>query len=139
MPEELSFATRLALLDKAAKKLVERQHRVCWIENDEDGFTGWRWEKYKVKLQILCAANRYKDFVIAANRHASPIMLSIQDLVGLDVLKHYAGLKGEEQGFIDQYGNFYDREEAMVIYRASGKLFMDGDNGSRFLFSEDIC
>ena len=50
MPEELLFATRLALLDKAAKKLVERQRRVCWIENDEDGFTGWRWEKYKVRL-----------------------------------------------------------------------------------------
>lgn len=44
----------------------------CWIENDETGFTGWRWDKYKVPLRLVSAANRYKDIIICAPRHGSP-------------------------------------------------------------------
>lgn len=129
---------RLEMIRRAAESGAFHYRRTTWIENDVDGFTGWRWDKYNVKLDIVCAANRYKDLIIMGTRHTSPSMVMIQDLVGLDALMEYAGETEEEQGFVDQYGTFYDREEAMKLCRKNGRVLID-DNGGRHLFSEHIC
>lgn len=43
-----------------------------------------------------------------------------------------------EQGFIDQHGNFYSREEAWKIAQANGQIIrrVGGDEGR--LFSENL-
>lgn len=45
----------------------------------------------------------------------------------------------EEQGFIDQFGDFYNREEAMDIIKLSGQWFDAARNGGNTeLFSEGL-
>ena len=102
---------RLEAIGKAT--LDTYMHR-AWIENDDDGFTGWRWDKYKVDFVIVSAANRYKDIIVMGPRHYSNLMVSfIEAYGGIKLLRKYAGDDEDyEQGFVDQYGTFYNRVEA---------------------------
>jgi hypothetical protein len=130
---------RKKLLKYAAQEAREFYMKLTWIEKDNDGFTGWRWDKYKVELKIVCAANRYGDYIVLGMRHHSPSMQSNIDLIGMDVLLEYAGEVGEEQGFVDQYGTFYDREQAMAQVLKTGQP-IDYERGcsSTQLFSEHL-
>jgi hypothetical protein len=108
----------------------------CWIENDADGFTGWRWEKYKTKLRIVAAANRYKDIVVVGPRHYSNAMrLAIDALGGVKILRAYAGDE-YEQGFVDQYSTFYTREEALELAKANGQVLYTDNMPTNILISE---
>ena len=44
--------------------------------------------------------------------------------------------KSAEQGFIDQYGDFVTREDALPIARAAGQI--RGKIGTKELFSENL-
>lgn len=87
------------------------------------------------KPWIVCAAIKNGELVIAGARHFDKIMhgqLSVVALV-FDVKKW-------EQGFIDQWGNFYNRQEAMSIVKESGQPFnaeRNGGNG-KDLYSEGL-
>lgn len=112
-------------------------HERFWIENDAEGFTGWRWDKYNVQRRIVCAANRYKDYILLGPRHWSDMMYMASSVVDQDLLHEYAGELYEEQGFIDQFGNYLTREEAWVIAMAAGQVIHDiGPTGT--LFSEHL-
>jgi len=63
-----------------------------WIENDVDGFTGWRWEKFKVPLRLVSACNRYKDVLVTGPRHSCPIMNLLWLLMA--VWKYYMSILG---------------------------------------------
>lgn len=56
------------------------------------------------------------------------------------VQAEYMGIKGSEphtQGFIDQYGKFYDREEAWCVAEKNGQIIRDcGCPGE--LYSENL-
>jgi hypothetical protein len=68
---------------------------------------------------IVCAAMLMKDeFIVTGIRHYSPEMRVVMDKI---YGKGYH-LKVETQGFVDQYGKFYDREEAWVIARKMGQI-----------------
>lgn len=97
-----------------------------------------RWEHFDVKRRVVCAANRYGDFVVTGIRHHCPVMRQQIDLIGLNNLRHYAGDTGEEQGFVDQYGNYLTREEAMVIAQKRGQVTIGGTHDPKTLFSEDL-
>jgi len=60
--------------------------------------------------RIVCAANKFENGpILIGTRHFDQHMC---------VQAEYMGVKGSEphtQGFIDQYGKFYTREEAWVI------------------------
>lgn len=116
----------------------ERYMEQCWIQDDNDGFTGWRWEKYGTRLNIVCAANRYKDIIVSGPRHYSNNMrLAIDALGGIELLHAYAG-DDYEQGFIDQYGTFHNRKEAMVLAKASGQIMYTAGLSTDELFSEHL-
>jgi len=74
------------------------------------------WKKnniVKPKQVIVCAACKREDIIIAGARHFDKVMISqIKAIDG--VLKPGAGALWEE-GFIDQFGDFLTREEAMGI------------------------
>lgn len=85
--------------------------------------------------RIVCAANRHNQSLIIAcgARHFDSIMRN--------VMKHNGDFpywNDCEQGFIDQYGNFYTREEAYVVAKENGQIVrrVGGDNGE--LFSENL-
>ncbi len=90
-----------------------------------------------VKRVIVCAANRYKDFVVTGVRHFCPTMRQQIKAIGLNDLRFYAN-GNEEQGFIDQFGVFLTREEAMVIARKGGQVTIGMEHHPTKLFSEDL-
>lgn len=131
----LNPTERLEVLER---DFLNRYMAQCWIENDRDGFTGWRWEKYGVQLNIACAANRYRGIIVAGPRHYSNQMwMTIQALGGIDLLKEFAG-EEYEQGFIDQYNTFHTRQEAWVIAEASGQIKFPDICPAGRLYSEHL-
>lgn len=84
--------------------------------------------------RIVCAANRFPDgTVVASARHHDRVMnLAI---IALDA-------KGKsEQGFIDQHGQWYNRQEAWHIAVANGQIVKTvGGNESKggTLYSENL-
>lgn len=88
---------------------------------------------------VVCAACRKGEIIIAGARHFDKVMLSqIRAIDG--GLFPGAGAKFEE-GFIDQFGDFLTREEAMVVAMAAGQSVdvERGCNGLKeTLFSEGL-
>lgn len=82
---------------------------------------------------VVCAANRLANGVIICGaRHWDKIMRAQAEAMGV---------KGgnEEQGFIDQFGDFLTREQAMGIVKQSGQRFdIDRNSGDTTLFSEGL-
>ena len=78
---------------------------------------------YQVKRKIVCAANLYKGVLLLGVRHFDPIMH--YDIMRLGLAGAFTAYKQYEhaQGFIDQYGVFCDRVEAMQIIKDSGQPF----------------
>lgn len=82
---------------------------------------------------IVCAANKLPNGVILCGaRHWDTIMCAQADAMGV---------RGgdEEQGFINQFGEFRTREEAMQIVLKNGQRFdIDMNGGDKYLFSEGL-
>lgn len=109
-----------------------------WIENDEANFTGWRWIKFGVPRRLVSACNRYKDVLITGPRHSCPIMsLTMAAYGGMEVLHEYSG-EDHEQGFVDQFGTFYSRDEAYILAVSNGQLLYPEDCHYERLFSEGL-
>jgi len=91
--------------------------------------------------RIVCAANKilFKDgkvAIVAGARHWDKIMHNIVDCVEHELTEL-------EQGFIDQFNNFYTREEAWIIAETNGQIIrrVGGDTtleGKGRLFSENL-
>lgn len=82
---------------------------------------------------IVCAACRINGVIFCGARHWDTRMRSQARRAGF---KHVGG---SEEGFIDQYGNFFDRYEAMNIVRRNGQPFNEERNGSNVkLYSEGL-
>lgn len=129
------------VLTISAKMRLNEYINNNYIKNDADGFTGWRWEKFKVKLVIVSAANRYGDIVFCAPRHSGPAMFqNIMAFGGMLALHKWAGEGNCEQGFVDQYGTFYTREEAYVLAKRNNQIISNNGLGTTpgLLFSEDL-
>ena len=85
---------------------------------------------------VVCAANKYGPFMYTGIRHFCPVMQKNMEWANVPLLRT---LHGEVQGFVDQYGVFMDRYEALEVATAAGqinrwRLKSPGDK----LFSEDI-
>ena len=94
--------------------------------------------------RIICAANKVrfdsgKSIIITGARHWDNIMHKTFN--ALD--KKLGDMEDEVQGFIDQFGNFYDRYEAWTIAETNGQIIrrVGGDTtleGNGRLFSENL-
>jgi len=73
----------------------------------------------KPKQVVVCAACRRGDIIIAGARHFDKVMLSQIKAIDApynDAPYNFLGGKAVwEQGFIDQFGDFLTREEAMIV------------------------
>ena len=92
---------------------------------------------------VVCAANRYKDLILAGARHYDTVMQSQLAYFSEEVKQHIKDcrLNGEyEQGFIDQWGNFMSREEAAKVVKMTGqKLYGNLPLEEKdYLFSEHL-
>lgn len=102
----------------------------------EDGTP--RWIKYGVQRRVVCAANNYGGYIVTGARHFCPIMHMQIDSVGEELLLALAGgFDNTQQGFIDQYGLFMDREEAFIVAKEAGQV-LDRHEWGTTLFSESL-
>ena len=86
----------------------------------------------KYNITIFCGNSYLKEIIIAGARHFDSIMIAQIKAIGLKGIP--------EQGFIDQFGTFVDRKEAMEIVKKSGQPFDIKRNGVPIdeLFSEGL-
>ncbi|ARW58236.1 hypothetical protein [Serratia phage X20] len=101
------------------------------------------WDGRKLQRRIVCAANRFelKDggtVVIPGSRHYSKDMADVIDLVRDKVVTDH--VHGEDQGFIDQWGEYWNREDALIIATHAGQINTVREKGAPLdtLFSEDL-
>lgn len=86
-----------------------------------------------MKPRIVCAANKFEN---------GPLLIGARHFdQHMQVQMAYMGVKGSDphvQGFIDQYGKFYTREEAWKVAVENGQIVRrcGGDEG--MLFSENL-
>lgn len=83
--------------------------------------------------RIVAAACIIDGTIFVGARHFDPVMRAQIKRAGLDPLS-------AEQGFIDQWGRYYTREEAMDVALVSGQPF-DAERNSgngEMLFSEGL-
>jgi hypothetical protein len=101
-----------------------------------------------MKPWIVCAANRHKEdhsSILLGVRHCDGFMANFKDNLMIANEEAYRlefdYETGWEQGFIDQFGNFYNRQEAWVVAEANGQIKrrVGGDtaNGGT-LYSENL-
>lgn len=94
-----------------------------------------RAEYYGVQLRIAQAAYDFNGYIVTGTRHSCPIMQLQMYGVGLEVLSEWCEWNDMVQGFTDQYGTFYNREDAYVIAKAAGQL-NDRHEWGETLYSE---
>lgn len=90
--------------------------------------------------RIVCAANQHLDTkeIAIGVRHFCPIMCANIDRFGRKGQQYEDGWRASEQGFIDQHGVFYTREQAWVIAEKNGQIIRDPDWQRGSLHSEHL-
>ncbi|UZZ64428.1 anti-restriction nuclease [Septuagintavirus sv54] len=151
-----TFKERLELLDKALsretpeslfEKLQSYGNADYSFEDMMDDIPEICWQTchwnndQKVQRTIVCAANRFKlkgggTLVIPGARHYSKDMAEVLDVVGPQLVSQQ--VCGDDQGFIDQYSNYWTREEAMVIATYAGQVRIERGGSEKELYSEDL-
>jgi len=85
-----------------------------------------------VQRTVVCAACIVDGVILCGARHWDNIMRGQAKAMGLK-----PGSSDKGQGFIDQYGQFMDREEGKVVALASGQKLRNPNVGKK-LYSEDL-
>lgn len=82
---------------------------------------------------VVCAANRYGELIVCGARHFDMVMRA--QIKAANLVR-----ATPEQGFIDQWGVFMSREEALAVATAAGQINVRRPKNPPFdeLFSEDI-
>ena len=82
--------------------------------------------------RIVCAAIMDDDGnIIAGARHFDRTMH--KTIENSNYTKQFT-----KQGFIDQHGAFFDREEALIIAKKQNQIYRDYDAEATGLFSENL-
>ena len=89
----------------------------------------------KLPQRIVCSALLYKEYnvLIIGPRHFDKVMQRQIDLIFMDV----EVIETPIQGFIDQFGTFLNREEALVIAKEANQI-IHKYNPTKLLTSEDL-
>jgi hypothetical protein len=100
------------------------------------------WEHKTRKPWIVCAACKYGDFIACGPRHFDDTMRpQVEAYIKANGLEDSAETWGAfDQGFVDQYGDYHSREDAIRIVIENGQPFDQERNGGgrKWLFSEGL-
>lgn len=93
--------------------------------------------------KVVGVANKHGDLIICGARHGDGIMNTVYrslNEVSKAMVKDSYQNETAEEGFIDQWGVFMGREEALGVVKASGQPFDPERNGfpENWLFSEGL-
>lgn len=89
---------------------------------------------------IVCAAIFFDGLVIAGARHHDMVMNKVIERLGGHKAVYEACKTRPIQGFIDQFGRFYTREEAMLVARENDQIIVTDEQmlSVSALHSEDL-
>ena len=82
-----------------------------------------------VGRRIVCAANKYGEYIIPGVRHFDLIMRHIMTP---------SGIADQIQGFLDNQGNFLTGEEALPIAEAAGQIIRRVCGDKHRLYSDSL-
>lgn len=118
------------------QNIGERISEICFVKAD------W-WDGRLLQRVIVCAANRFKlkdggELVIPGTRHYSKDMALVLDQMRDKVVSEQ--VYGDDQGFLDQWGNYLTRKEALIVATHAGQINTRRQKGgpADTLFSEDL-
>lgn len=98
-------------------------------------------EEPKVPTRIVvCSANRYGKILVLGARHGDSLMVAqihAYQQVGLITRTQ---CHGDDQGFVDQWGVYMNRQEALAVAHAAGQIgrWRPKHPGDDWLCSEDL-
>jgi hypothetical protein len=100
-------------------------------------------DKDNYQRVVVCAANRTKSGkMICGARHWDNVMRGQVCNTNWLSIKLFGRLpkcwRGAEQGFIDQFGVFMDRQEAWKVAEAAGQIKYGREHSKGTLYSEDL-
>ena len=85
-----------------------------------------------LERHVVCAANRWPDgLIVLGVRHYCPLMHSSLDRMGITE-------RAEEQGFVDQWGNFMTRDEALAVVKMTNQPLRTPYDKWDTLYSENL-
>ena len=109
---------------------TEEQFQSCLREVEKSRREGL--EREGVERIVVCAANRMPDgHLLIGARHWDKLMCQQADKLG------YKG-GNEEQGFIDQFGDFMSRDEALEVASKNGQRLKRPIDTYETLYSENL-
>ena len=118
------------------QNIGERIPEICFVKAD------W-WDGRLIQRVIVCAANRFKlkdggELVIPGTRHYSKDMALVLDQMRDKVVSEQ--VYGDDQGFLDQWGNYLTRKEALIVATHADQINTRRQKGgpADTLFSEDL-
>ena len=86
-----------------------------------------------IPRHVVCAANRWKDGTIVLGiRHFCPMMRAQINSM------EYTPVGGSEQGFVDQWGNFMTRDEALSVVKMNEQPLKRPWDEFDTLYSENL-
>lgn len=89
------------------------------------------------KQYIVCAALRGRDgTILCGARHYDGVMHS--QIKHMSMPDQFLRLSGDNQGFIDNFGEYFTRKEAFIIAQDADQLRGDKHTPKDILFSEDL-
>ena len=97
-----------------------------------------------MKQRVVCSANRLSDgTIILGVRHWDEFMhQQMNAILGLstsgDKDEEISMIRGHEQGFVDQFGAFLTRKEALEIAKENGQIIRDLGYDPGELYSEHL-
>jgi len=97
-------------------------------------------ECYGLNQRIVAAANRFhfsfaKPLVVISARHWDENMHHIVSNLSEDLMETVVR---EEQGFVNQYGQFLTREDAWIVAERQGQIRRDLGSAPGRLYSEHL-
>lgn len=100
-------------------------------------------EEIFVQRVIVSAANKYtlttgEELIIPCVRHTNPVLSQQIKVLMTAGLLDKGWCKPDDQGFIDQYYNWWSREDAYVIAGAAKQINYERNGHDRDLFSEGL-
>ncbi len=103
----------------------------------------WLPGKQYNQRRIVSAANKYtlvdsRVIVVPCVRHSSPELHKNIDIFKEVGLLYSGFCKPCDQGFIDQYTNWWSREDAFIIANAAGQINFDRNGSDCELYSEGL-
>lgn len=87
--------------------------------------------------RVVCAACRYDGIIVVGIRHLDKLMRQTMKMMypNDDRITHKFA---REQGFVDQFGNFLTREEALMIAKKKSQFYRRCGGDEKQLYSENL-